>query len=390
MAVAMEVSWRGSELGSPVLEVKKKRAWGADAQKLMQLMMGQLPSEGAKQAAEPSVTLDLLGKADPPSSGEVKLESSCLAPTSPEFLELDPSEEPLPSVWEKCLDLKTGKLYYVNKCSGVSSYDDPRMRSSTELPLAHEFLGSKQSETLRQECFKASSSSSSGSPRNSSRHQRGSQLLPFSARKQQWNLQLDDRRVTLSNRNSPELADEPESHLELDLNLAAGGASSASRRYQQQTVCTMEMIQNALQRTESITNLVKREFLSTQQHKRSSSFSSLNSSRSEALGASPSTSSSSSTSSRTAHRAGPVDESRQSFKLSTTGVCEAESVKAENIVAVSSALVMGACTRCLMYVMLSRDDPRCPRCEAEVPVDFGNAPVSKRQRVGPHFGSDRR
>lgn len=116
MAVAMEVSWRGSELGSPVLEVKKKRAWGADAQKLMQLMMGQLPSEGAKQAAEPSVTLDLLGKADPPSSGEVKLESSCLAPTSPEFLELDPSEEPLPSVWEKCLDLKVDPLSVVN-CS---------------------------------------------------------------------------------------------------------------------------------------------------------------------------------------------------------------------------------------------------------------------------------
>ena len=47
-------------------------------------------------------------------------------------------------------------------------------------------------------------------------------------------------------------------------------------------------------------------------------------------------------------------------------------------------LVMGACTRCLMYVMLNKCDPKCPRCESQVPLDFTNAthpPASKRQRV---------
>ena len=94
MAVAMEVAWRGSELGSPVLEMKKKRAWGADAQKVVQLMMGQLQSD-----AKPDVTLDLLGKAGPSPRSELELNSSA------EFLELDP-DQPLPSGWEKCLDLK--------------------------------------------------------------------------------------------------------------------------------------------------------------------------------------------------------------------------------------------------------------------------------------------
>lgn len=113
MAVAMETgAWRGSEL--PVLDGKVKKnnrtAWGADAQKLMQMMLGQLHSSEppADVAAGPDAspgaehqlsTLDLFGNADPRSS---QLESSSAA----EFdLELEP-EEPLPSGWEKCLDLK--------------------------------------------------------------------------------------------------------------------------------------------------------------------------------------------------------------------------------------------------------------------------------------------
>lgn len=44
------------------------------------------------------------------------------------------------------------------------------------------------------------------------------------------------------------------------------------------------------------------------------------------------------------------------------------------------ALVMGACTRCLMYVMLDKSDPNCPRCASTVLLDF-NAPPFKRQRT---------
>lgn len=376
MAVAMETAaWRGVE----VLDVKKERAaWGADAQQLMQMMLGQLRSEPAsmKSSAELS-TLDLLGKAEPCSSAR-QLDSE-LHLSSPDFLELDP-EEPLPSDWEKCLDLQAGKVYYVNKSSGVRTFNDPRKRKcETEVQTqfssraAHEFLGSKRSEALRQE--KASSSSSSGSPRLSRKHQ-NSQLLSFSTGKQLWNLQLEDRHVSLANR-CEELSPDEDSNLELNLNLAAGGSSPCRTNRHEQTVCTMEMIQNALKRTaeQASTSSPSTHLLMPRlQHKLSvsSSFSSLTSTRSDptdsGLATSPSTSSSSSTSSKS-RKPAPSNDTRQS-----TGACEADSEVD------CGALVTGACTHCLMYVMLKKVDPRCPRCESEVPVDF-SVPPSKKQRV---------
>ena len=164
----------------------------------------------------------------------------------------------------------------MNKSSGVSTFIDPRKQTEVQ---AHEFLGSKRSE-------ENSVSSSSGSPLP--KQSTSSLLLSFSTGKQLWNLQLDDRH-------------EDDSNLELDLNLAAGGSSSPS----QQTVCTMEMIQNALKRT---TTIPKREI----PHKLSvsSSFSSLTSTRSDpvdsSVAPSPSTSSSSSTSSRSRKAAAPA------------------------------------------------------------------------------------
>ena len=99
MAVAAELtSWSGRELGSPV---RKKRAWGADAQQLMQLMMGQLRSQPAAAAA-PELTLDLLGNADPSSS----CVTTQLSGSSDLDLHVLRPEESLPSGWEKCLDLQ--------------------------------------------------------------------------------------------------------------------------------------------------------------------------------------------------------------------------------------------------------------------------------------------
>lgn len=312
MAVAMEVAWRAPELapgGSG-----SKRAWGADTEKLMQLMMGQF---GVKP------TLDLLGSAASPSSREFDQPS--------EFLELDP-DQPLPPNWEKCLDLKTGEIYFVNKSTEARTSEDPRKVAP------HEFLASKRSETLREEMSLRASTSSASSGESPA-----TQQLSFSTGKQLWSLQLDEPRSTVSLNKTA-----PNSDLELDLNLSAGGASPSRH----QSVCTMEMVEQALKRTEKA--MGKRPKLSG-----SSSFSSLTSARSEPSWShsSPSTSSSSSS----------VDISR---------VSEAESQKDED------ALVMGACTRCLTYVMLHKSNPKCPRCESEVPLDsFIAPPSSKRQKL---------
>ncbi|CAA6663743.1 unnamed protein product [Spirodela intermedia] len=37
-------------------------------------------------------------------------------------------------------------------------------------------------------------------------------------------------------------------------------------------------------------------------------------------------------------------------------------------------MVLVGCPRCLMYVMLSEDDPKCPKCKSTVLLDFLNDP----------------
>lgn len=100
IAVVQEGETRWSRPGYGKLDHShvnpKKRAWGEDAQRVMQLMMGQLRSEDDHE----HVTLDLLGKAP---SGELK----CNSGLNWVFLELDP-DQPLPCGWEKCLDLTVG------------------------------------------------------------------------------------------------------------------------------------------------------------------------------------------------------------------------------------------------------------------------------------------
>ncbi|KAK8554027.1 hypothetical protein V6N13_072948 [Hibiscus sabdariffa] len=36
----------------------------------------------------------------------------------------------------------------------------------------------------------------------------------------------------------------------------------------------------------------------------------------------------------------------------------------------STSMVLVGCPRCLMYVMLSEDDPKCPKCKSAVLLDF--------------------
>ncbi|XWS73856.1 hypothetical protein CRYUN_Cryun02cG0165200 [Craigia yunnanensis] len=46
---------------------------------------------------------------------------------------------------------------------------------------------------------------------------------------------------------------------------------------------------------------------------------------------------------------------------------------------VTSMLLVG-CPRCLMYVMLSEVDPKCPRCKSTVLLDFLNEENAKKAR----------
>ncbi|XVF46972.1 hypothetical protein PTKIN_Ptkin03bG0071500 [Pterospermum kingtungense] len=45
-----------------------------------------------------------------------------------------------------------------------------------------------------------------------------------------------------------------------------------------------------------------------------------------------------------------------------------------------TSMVLVGCPRCLMYVMLSEVDPKCPRCKSTVLLDFLNEENAKKGR----------
>lgn len=298
-------------------------------------------------------------------------------------------------------------MYFVNKQTGARCSDDPRKHqqkaaaatsvleemlrtAAPTRPLAHEFLCSKQSETLREEISlrtSSGSSSSGASPR--------SQLVSnFSPEKQLWSLKLDGGRCFKTRSSCDEFQaeeDSEKSNLELDLNLAAGVRCSPEPQQQQpgQSVCTMEMVQKALKRTGELVGKRSMLIKSVPKQSSSSSLSSLNLVQSaeviscphQQASSSPSTSSSSSessTSSKSSFQLGGAQTTNLQDE-SSSRIGEGES-KAVTMLSGGGSLVMGACTRCLMYVMLNKSDPICPRCESKVPLDF-SAPPSKRQRT---------
>ncbi|URE36453.1 hypothetical protein MUK42_17447 [Musa troglodytarum] len=46
-------------------------------------------------------------------------------------------------------------------------------------------------------------------------------------------------------------------------------------------------------------------------------------------------------------------------------------------------MVLAGCPRCLMYVMLSEEDPKCPKCNSTVLLDFhhGNKPTTTNSKT---------
>ncbi|CAK9216301.1 unnamed protein product [Sphagnum troendelagicum] len=487
----MEVAWRGSEQLSrnPAFDMKSKKkqqasssSWGVDAHKVLQLMMGQQQQQPDYSTSPPAsstdaeeATLDLLGleaanSSPPPSSDH---NNNFIT----EFPELDPDQPRLPPDWKTCLDLKTGKLSFVNKTTGITSESDPRKQPLNVAPLmaiepsTHEFLGSKKSEILLEESLQQQQQQRTGSSSSTSGSAFGRtspQMLSFSTGTQVWNLQLADHSSNISlindvscctglaaaeDRDHDQAAHE-RSNLKLDLNLTAGAGGSPSRtpREQEQSVCNMEMVQRALRlRTDhpaasrqqpdhqcrksrdqpfpiaaGNTALPK---LSGSPAVLSSSLIAASTRGSDPAaatwsshGGSPSTSSSTSSTTSSRSRQQQLDHGNQAVQLavaadsSHTGrqpaaattpsstIHEAEGAQAaaaeEAILLhrhssstgskiISSSLVMGACTRCLMYIMLDKCDPKCPRCGStsdHTPLDFApplhcsSRNVMKRQR----------
>ncbi|XP_002990651.2 uncharacterized protein LOC9662612 [Selaginella moellendorffii] len=114
MTVAtMELGWQAAELCTSSIKTtsaKEPHAWSEDPQKILSLMMGK--------------PVDSSGPLPP-----------AIRPCqSSETVHLDHEKEPpLPTGWEKRLDLKSGSITFVNCSTGLSTIDDPRLLQSGSL-----------------------------------------------------------------------------------------------------------------------------------------------------------------------------------------------------------------------------------------------------------------
>ncbi|KAG6516875.1 protein GL2-INTERACTING REPRESSOR 1-like [Zingiber officinale] len=83
-------------------------------------------------------------------------------------------------------------------------------------------------------------------------------------------------------------------------------------------------------------------------------------------------------------RGGPSTrtEEDEEASVSPTSSCvsseEGESKSPEGA-APSPPMMLAGCPHCLMYVMLSEKDPKCPKCKSTVLVDFHRAGKSSRR-----------
>ncbi|XP_043691591.1 protein GL2-INTERACTING REPRESSOR 1-like isoform X2 [Telopea speciosissima] len=70
-----------------------------------------------------------------------------------------------------------------------------------------------------------------------------------------------------------------------------------------------------------------------------------------------------------------VDSPNRSVSLSPTSSCVSSELSPDEALRYSNSpeatsMVLVGCPRCLMYVMLSEKDPKCPKCKSTVLLDF--------------------
>uniref|UniRef100_A0A0E0D486 GIR1-like zinc ribbon domain-containing protein n=1 Tax=Oryza meridionalis TaxID=40149 RepID=A0A0E0D486_9ORYZ len=130
---------------------------------------------------------------------------------------------------------------------------------------------------------------------------------------------------------------------------AASGAGGTTTTTTYHSVCTIEKVKTALERFER----GKHQHHQHQQH---------------SAGASPS---SSSVTTSSVKRRGGGGGSVGDGAVEQGDGCDSPSAAA------GGGMVAAACPRCFLYVLISRSDPRCPRCESHVPPPPSPAPKKK-------------
>lgn len=298
--------------------------------------------------------------------------------------ELQP-EPQLPSGWEKCLDLKSGLIYFRDWNSSTLTYRDPRQA----VPPPVQRIGLLSISLLPDDITDAKLSSNAGE--GFGKRFKGIAKTDLSGQPARLSWGLSTAQITSqgdsSDRETTSLSmDEVnDQSLELTLNLP-GTTSRPTPSNQEDSVCTVEKVRSALERSQwlSAAQLPKKRPACSSGHKLSDTLStalSLLSSQastsreSNSFGPPYSTSSkSSSQSTSQCSSEGFTSPSAMSYQGDDEEVQQPRTCGDSNVTSQQASsrkhqvpengevMVTVGCKSCLMYVMLSKSHPSCPKC----------------------------
>lgn len=286
-------------------------------------------------------------------------------------------EPQLPSGWEKCLDLKSGLIYFKDWNSGTLTYRDPRHHQAVG-QLATQRIG-LISISLSPELTNASDEGASKKPKRATPSSR----LP-------WTLARDSSATETTTMTTSD----DEHSLELSLNLPGTTVRALlPPNHEDSSVCTMEKVRRALERSNWLTPLTRKRSISTTLSTALSLLSSSQEANFPRLApsdaacnaeSSPSTSSQGSDSecftSPSAMSYEGDDEEVQQQPRRGVGMFESACVPPSSSSS-GEVMVTVGCQSCLMYVMLSKAHPCCPKCgNTDVLLQLPQAPVAKKHR----------
>ncbi|KAG0569643.1 hypothetical protein M758_6G100600 [Ceratodon purpureus] len=289
-------------------------------------------------------------------------------------------EPQLPSGWEKCLDLKSGLVYFKDWNSGTLTYRDPR-RSAPVTTQRIGLLSISLSHQTATPAVKPSSNAANEGISKSLKRERSSVQEPVAHRFSSSTVRLpwDYSAATQAESPATETTTSMDEHsLELSLNLPGTSTSRPGTTSSQEgSVCTMEKVRSALERSQWLKPLPRKRASPSRE-------SSSPVSRLHLESSSPSTSQSSAsecfTSPSVMSYQGDDEEVQQPRECRDSGSkCQVLFGKQESDV--SPVMVTVGCKRCLMYVMLSKSHPSCPKCgNTDVLLELP-APLPKRKRI---------
>ncbi|MCO5612193.1 hypothetical protein L7F22_066455 [Adiantum nelumboides] len=292
-------------------------------------------------------------------------------------IELEP-EMPLPSGWEKCLNLKTGSIYYLNRSTGATSSCDPRKQSF-----------------LDKACGKVDASTS---PASSELTVEASNEAFCNNRKAKQQRRLDANEEPKSANNNGE------SDIDLNLTLHVGLCSSPKATASNDSgTLTLQVANPAASPAVKIKACSNASVSSASSSSSTSSPSSLSAS----LAFSQTILSSKELSQpffpdvstllnkqernqairRRSHVYAGTHHSLFEHAPSMSTIAPRSIAESEYLTSTApAAMVTAACANCLMFVMLSRSNPRCPRCGTSCPEQVESLqPPLKRAKLGFSF-----